>query len=302
MKSIQNSYGAVTLCNLFSHLQRNIEKYFCCSCRGGVLHRATQSEQLATIYTEKALRYSLLARRSRWSVGFTKKSTHARGKLRCKLLEGCYTVQRQLQRCAQQKMMRCKLPRYPVTPRDSSATCNATVLRCKLLKKFRSVTGPLSPNNWLGARMWRIYDFSQYYKYFTWHAKMKSFTEYIQKPQVPPYLSSTKSDTTRHKTRAQISSLFMMIGFTVLHSERWAQTQTLKIWHNILWVDRNHERKNGKDINLQFWKLARTEYIEASNAPDISSSAKGLATSQVIYIQDGSLCGRLRSLRGLLLR
>ena len=33
----------------------------------------------------------------RWSVGFTKKSTHARGKLRCKLLEGCYTVQRQLQ-------------------------------------------------------------------------------------------------------------------------------------------------------------------------------------------------------------
>ena len=105
-------------------------------------------EQLATICVEKAWRNSLLARRGRWSVGFIKKSTHARGKLRCKLLEGCYTVQRQLQvativaksrtgfyfvqRCAQQKKMRCKLPRYPVTPRNSSATCNATVLRCKL--------------------------------------------------------------------------------------------------------------------------------------------------------------------------
>ena len=106
-------------------------------------------QQLATICAEKPWRNSLLTRRSRWSVGFTKKSTHARGKLCCKLLEGCYTVQRQLQvativaksrtgfyfvqRCAQQKKMRCKLPRYPVTPRNSSATCNATVLRCKLL-------------------------------------------------------------------------------------------------------------------------------------------------------------------------
>ena len=129
--------GAVTLCNLLSNLQRNIEKCFCCSCRGGVLHRATQSEQLGTICTEKALR------RSRWSVGFTKKSTHARGKLRCKLLEGCYTVQRQLQvativaksrtgfyfvqRCVQQKKMRCKLPRYSVTPRNSSASKNCAV-------------------------------------------------------------------------------------------------------------------------------------------------------------------------------
>ena len=60
--------GAVTLCNLVSNLQRNIEKCFCCSCLGGVLHRATQSEQLATICTEKTLRYSLLARRSRWGV------------------------------------------------------------------------------------------------------------------------------------------------------------------------------------------------------------------------------------------
>ena len=98
-------------------------------------------EQLATICAEKAWRNSLLAHRGRWSVGLTKKSTHARGKLRCKLLEGCYTVQRQLQvativaksrtgfyfvqRCAQQKKMRCKLPRYPVTPRNSSATCVA---------------------------------------------------------------------------------------------------------------------------------------------------------------------------------
>ena len=82
--------GAVTLCNLVSNLHCNIAKCFCCSARGGVLHRATQSEQLATICTKKALRYSPLARRSRWSVGFTKKSTHARGKLRCKLLEGCY--------------------------------------------------------------------------------------------------------------------------------------------------------------------------------------------------------------------
>ena len=122
-----------------------------------MLHRATQSEQLATICTEKALRYSLLARRSRWSVGFMKKATHARGKLRCKLLEGCYTVQRQLQvativaksrtgfcfvqHCTQQKKMRCKLPRYPVTLRNSSATCNATMLRCKLLKKLHSVAG-----------------------------------------------------------------------------------------------------------------------------------------------------------------
>ena len=141
--------GAVRLCNFLSNLQRNIEKCFCCSCRSEVLHRVTQFEQLATIRAEKAWRNSLLARRGRWSVGFTKKSTHARGKLRCKLLEGCYTVQRQLQvativaksrtgfyfvqGCAQQKRMRCKLPRYPVTPRNSSATCNATVLRCKLL-------------------------------------------------------------------------------------------------------------------------------------------------------------------------
>ena len=137
--------GAVTLCNLVSNFQRNIEKCFCCSCRGGVLHRATQSEQLATICTEKALRYSLLARRSRWSVGFTKKSTHARGKLRCKLLEGCYTVQRQLQvativaksrtgfyfvqRCAQQKKDTLQVAEVPVTLRNSSATCNATVLK-----------------------------------------------------------------------------------------------------------------------------------------------------------------------------
>ena len=141
--------GAVTLCNLVSNLQRNIEKCLCCSYRGGVLHRAMQSEQIAMICTKKDLRYSLLAHRSRWSVGFTKKSTHALGKLHCKLLEGCYTVQGQLQvativaksrtgfylvqRCVQQKKMRCKLPRYPVTPRNPSATCNATVLRCKLL-------------------------------------------------------------------------------------------------------------------------------------------------------------------------
>ena len=119
-----------------------------------MLHRATQSEQLATICTEKAWQNSLLARRSRWWVRFTKKSTHARGKLRCTLLEGCYTAQRQLQvativaksrtgfyfvqRFAQQNKTRCKLPRYPVTPRNSSATCNETVLRCKLLYKLRS--------------------------------------------------------------------------------------------------------------------------------------------------------------------
>ena len=42
---------------------------------------------------------------------------------------GCYFVQR----CAHQKKMRCKLQRYPVTPSNSSATCNATPLRCKLL-------------------------------------------------------------------------------------------------------------------------------------------------------------------------
>ena len=56
-----------------------------------------QSEQLATIRAEKTWQNSLLAHRGRWSVGFTKKSKHAQGKLRCKLLEGCYTVQRQLQ-------------------------------------------------------------------------------------------------------------------------------------------------------------------------------------------------------------
>ena len=129
--------GAVTLCNLVSNLQRNIEKCFCCSCRGGVLHRETQSEPDWQRFVPRK-RYLLLACRSRWSVGFTKKSTHARGKLRCKLLEGCFTVQRQMQvativaksrtgfyfvqRCAQQKKMRCKLPRYPVTPRNSSVS------------------------------------------------------------------------------------------------------------------------------------------------------------------------------------
>ena len=89
---------------------------------------------------------------------FTKKSTHAREKLRCKLLEGCYAVQQRLQvativaksrtgfyfvqRCAQQEQMRRKLSRYPVTPRNSSATCNATVLRRTLLEKLRGVTEP----------------------------------------------------------------------------------------------------------------------------------------------------------------
>ena len=38
---------------------------------------------------------------------------------------GSYCVQR----CAQQRKMRFKSPRYPVTPHNSSATCNATVLR-----------------------------------------------------------------------------------------------------------------------------------------------------------------------------
>ena len=158
--------GAVTLWNLVSNLQRNIEKCFCCSYRGGVLHRATQSEQLATICTEKALRYSLLTRRSRWSVGFTKKSTHARGKLRCKLLEGCYTVQRQLQiativaksrtvfyfvqRCAQQNKMRCKLSRYPVTPRNLQRNTVALQVAVKIAQCNRAFSSlysclPVSP-------------------------------------------------------------------------------------------------------------------------------------------------------------
>ena len=40
------------------------------------------------------------------------------------------------------KEMRCKLPRYPVTPHNSSATCN------KLLKKLPSVTGPNPRLQW----------------------------------------------------------------------------------------------------------------------------------------------------------
>ena len=63
------------MCNFLSNFQCNIEKCFCCSCRSQVLHRATQSEQLATIRAEKAWRNSLLARQGRWSIGFTKKST-----------------------------------------------------------------------------------------------------------------------------------------------------------------------------------------------------------------------------------
>ena len=50
------------LCNFLSNVQHDIEKCFCCSCRGEVLRHATRSEQLATICAEKAWRNSLLAR------------------------------------------------------------------------------------------------------------------------------------------------------------------------------------------------------------------------------------------------
>ena len=40
-----------------------------------------------------------------------------------------------VQRCAQQQQkMRCKLPRYPVTPRNYSATCNATQVAVKIAR------------------------------------------------------------------------------------------------------------------------------------------------------------------------
>ena len=110
-------------------------------------------EQLATICAEKAWWNLLLACRGQWLVGFTKKSMHAQGKLRCKLLEGCYTVQRQLQvativaksrtrfyfvqRCAQQKKMRCKLLRYPS---NSSATCNGVAVKIAQCNMAFSVT------------------------------------------------------------------------------------------------------------------------------------------------------------------
>ena len=54
----------------------------------------------------------------------------------CKLLRLLQKVELDSTSCnvaRNEKKMRCKLPRYPVTLRNSSATCNAMVLRCKLL-------------------------------------------------------------------------------------------------------------------------------------------------------------------------
>ena len=102
---------------------------------------------------EKAWRNSLLAFRVVWSVGFTKKSTHAREALRCKLLEGCYTVQRRfqvatmvaksrtgfyfVQRCAQQKwcVASCRDTLFHTAQFFSN-------LHASCWKKLRGVTAP----------------------------------------------------------------------------------------------------------------------------------------------------------------
>ena len=121
---------AVTLCNLFSNLQRNIlNNVFVAFAEVRCYIVQCDLSNLQQFVPEKAwrnsLRSRLLARQGRRSVGFTKKQTnkkyrHAWEKLRCKLLEGSYTVQRRLQvativaksitgfyfvqRCAQQQL------------------------------------------------------------------------------------------------------------------------------------------------------------------------------------------------------
>ena len=111
-----------------------------------VLHRARQSEQLATICAEKAWRTSLLARgvggrsdlqRNQRTLGENCFAGRAGGVLHyatqiAAIDSTCAT----LRATKTDALQVCKLPRYHVTQRNSSATCNAAVLRGE--------TGPLA--------------------------------------------------------------------------------------------------------------------------------------------------------------